>query len=154
MFSEVNHLSGKQTLEAVLANAFTANSTVTNCPLSPDVSALICFAPLMIFEDHYTVVTPTTSRLYSNYHLLGMHDNQSLHMAYQTLFREINSGRQSSPAADLTTQLGLGGKFTLNFFSTLVSMLTSFLLRQPVGLIHVISHHQKVSNYFFLFTLN
>src|SRR6218665_3151197 len=70
MFSEVNHLSGKQTLEAVLANAFTANSTVTNCPLSPDVSALICFAPLMIFEGHYTVVTPITSRLYSNYHLL------------------------------------------------------------------------------------
>src|SRR6218665_1696801 len=36
----------------VFANAFTASSTVTNCPLSPDVCAPICFAPLraMTFE--------------------------------------------------------------------------------------------------------
>src|SRR6218665_4150029 len=107
----------------------------------------------MIFEGHYTVVTPITSRLYSNYHLLGMHDNQSLLMAYQTLFHEINSGRQSSPAADLTTQLGLGGKFTLNFFSTLVSMLTSFLLRQPVGLIHVITHQPSPQSQQLIFLL-
>jgi len=54
MFSEVNQLSGKQILEEVFANAFTANSTVTNCPLSSDVSAPICFAALraMTFEGH------------------------------------------------------------------------------------------------------
>src|SRR6218665_2964133 len=86
-----------------------------------------------------------------------MHDDQSLKIVCQvyggcvetsshcqtglridkTLFREINSESQSSPAADLTDQLGLGGKFTLNFLSTLESKLTSFLRRQPVGLIHV-----------------
>ena len=43
MFSEFNQLYGKQILEAMFANAFTANSTITNCPLLPDVSAnLLC----------------------------------------------------------------------------------------------------------------
>jgi len=65
MFSEVNQLYGKQILEAVFANAFTANSTVTNSSLLPDVSAPICFAPLRatIFEGHCTVVTSIASRL-------------------------------------------------------------------------------------------
>jgi len=69
----------------VFANAFTANSTVTNCPLSPDVSAPICFAPLLalIFQGHYTAVTPITSRFYANYHLLGMYEDQSLQMVHQ-----------------------------------------------------------------------
>src|SRR6218665_101179 len=58
MFSEVNQLSGKQNIGGtVFANAFTANSTVTNCPLSPDVSAPICFAPwrAMAFEGHWPI---------------------------------------------------------------------------------------------------
>src|SRR6218665_2771524 len=66
----------------VFANAFTANSTVTNCPLSPDVRAPICFAPLraMTFEGHCSVVTPINllCRL-----MLGMHNEQSLQMVYQ-----------------------------------------------------------------------
>src|SRR6218665_1856382 len=69
----------------VFFHAFTVNfMAVTNCPLSPDVRAHICFTSLraMTFEGHCTVVTPITSRLY---HLLGMHDDQSLQKVYQMM---------------------------------------------------------------------